>query len=99
MPEYYQFKERRDWDAKEFTFAMDDHATNVLLENVTLEAFDFVLQGLAEGALPTIDQAKEFVGRTRGKGIISKYKIPNAASSCQSVKSPDDPNFRATMTS
>jgi hypothetical protein len=85
--------------AKEFTFAVDDHATNFVIEKVTLEAFEFVLQGLAEGALPTVDQAKEFVGRTGGKGVLLKYKIPNAASSLHSVKSPDDLNFRATMTS
>jgi hypothetical protein len=96
--EYYEFVERREWDVNEYNFEVDNHATSVLLEKVTLEAIEFVLQGLTEGAFPTVDDAKEFVGRTGAKGILSQYKIPNSASLRRSVKSPDDPNFTATMT-
>ena len=64
----------------------------------TLSSFEWVIDGINVQHFPTVDEAREFIQRTNGRGVFSSYKIPYATSKQRSVRAAKQTDYTDNVT-
>ena len=69
-----------------------------MMLSFTLSSFEWVIDGMNVKHFPTVDEAREFIQRTNGRGVFSSYKILYATSKQRSVRAAKQIDYTDNVT-
>ena len=81
----YLSNERREWDLEEYNFVIDIDDSTTMLSH-TLSIWEYVIDAMDQKHFPRVEEAAEFLRATGGRGVVSNYRVPQAASKRRSLE-------------